>query len=160
MNDWMNDEPTLTAARTAQIRAALLQETIRPQSHGRGHLVGLAVMATATLALAGTATALVIASRPADPNEGYCATRVSADPDAWSSHRIATATDDQGRREPLAGVGACAEAWRMGILSGPGTPAGTVPELTACIVGRDLVVFPGDPLTCQRLGVPSAIPGP
>ncbi len=62
----------------------------------------------ATLTVAGTAAAWVSMTRPDDPNEGYCATSITLDPDVWTTHGVVTAVDDQGNRDPLKGVEACA----------------------------------------------------
>ena len=157
MTDWTDLEPRLTPERSAQLRAGLLTEITRTPARARHRFTGIAITAAATLTVAGTAAAWVSMTRPDDPNEGYCATSITLDRDVWTTHGVVTAVDAQGNRDPLKGVEACAAAWRMGILTAPDVPQGQVPALTACVVEGNLVVYPGDPTTCQRLGVPQAI---
>lgn len=157
MTDWTDLEPRLTPERSAQLRAGLLTEITRTPARSCRRFTGIAITAAATLTVAGTAAAWVSMTRPDDPNEGYCATSITLVRDVWTTHRVVTAFDDQGNRDPLKGVEACAQAWRMGILTAPDIVVGQVPPLTACVVEGNLVVYPGDPATCQRLGVPQAI---
>ena len=157
MTDWTDLEPRLAPERSAQLRAGLLTEITRRPARARRRFTGIAITAAATLTVAGTAAAWVAMTRPDDPNEGYCATSVTLDRDVWSTHGVVTAFDAQGNRDPLKGVEACAQAWRMGLLTAPDIVVGQVPTLAACIVEGNLVVYPGDPSTCERLGVPAAI---
>lgn len=157
MTDWTDLEPRLAPERSAQLRAGLLTEITRRPARARRRFTGIAITAAATLSVAGTAAAWVAMTRPDDPNEGYCATSVTLDPDVWRTHGVVTAVDAQGNRDPLKGVEACATAWRMGILTAPDVTPGQVPALVACVVEGNLVVYPGDPTTCQLLGVPDAI---
>jgi ferric-dicitrate binding protein FerR (iron transport regulator) len=157
MTDWTDLEPRLTPERSAQLRAGLLTEVTRTPARSRRRFTGIVITAAATLTVAGAAAAWVSMTRPDDPNEGYCSSSVTLDPDVWTTHGVITAFDAQGNRDPLDGLEACAQAWRMGILTAPNVPPGQVPALTACVVEGNLVIYPGDPTTCQRLGVPAAI---
>ena len=100
MTDWTDLEPRLAPERSAQLRAGLLTEITRRPARSRRRFTGIAITAAATLTVAGTAAAWVAMTRPDDPNEGYCATSVTLDPDVWRTHGVVTAWTPKATATP------------------------------------------------------------
>lgn len=165
------DGPRMSEHRAAQIREALMAETRREA--GRGNAVAtpfrnrrtwsvVGVAAASVVVVGGTAAAWVAVSRPDDAYSAYCSASVTTDPEIWKQHGATTATNaDTGVRSPLDAIDACAAMWRTGTLTGDGDQptqavVATVPELTACVVDAQLVVYPGPPAVCTELKVPAA----
>lgn len=160
-------DPRMSADRSAQIREALMAETLNEVAtvtpfRGRRPLSVAAIAAASVVVVGGTAAAWVAVSRPDDAYSAYCSASVTTDPDVWKQHGASTATNaDTGVRSPLDAIDACAVMWRTGTLTGDGTPtnqtgSAAVPDLTACVVDGQLVVYPGKDGVCAQLKVPAA----
>lgn len=126
----------------------------------------------ATLVLAGSAATAYVAFKPADDQTSVlCYAQADLDVDPIDVTRLAIARDMQaGADEADSGtvpiddpVSACAQAWRDGLLPSrgdrgvqPGAAGRSpVPDLVACTLDEGVsAVFPGDPATCERLGLP------
>ena len=166
------DGPRMSEHRAAQIREALMAEIRNEAGHDntatapfRNHrrtwsVVG--VTAASVVVVGGTAAAWVAVSRPDDAYSAYCSASVTTDPDIWKQHGATTATNaDTGVRSPLDAIDACAAMWRTGTMTSDGASTGQagaadVPELTACVVEAQLVVYPGPATVCAELKVPAA----
>ena len=125
-----------------------------------------------TLVLAGGAATAYVAFKPVEDKasvvcysgadlgservDGTTVAVASKMPAGASSSESGTAAID----DPVA---ACAQAWQDGLLDRDGATAAQsgaaarnqVPKLVACTLEEGVAgVFPGDPLTCERLGLP------
>ena len=165
------DGPRMSDHRAAQIREALMAET-RDETgrdsaatapfRNRRTLSVVGVTAASVVVVGGTAAAWVSVSRPDDAYSVYCSASVTTDPDIWKQHGATTATNaDTGVRAPLDAIDACAAMWRTGTMTGDRAPTeqagpATVPDLTACVVDAQLVVYPGPAAVCAELKVPAA----
>ncbi|MCA0331947.1 MAG: hypothetical protein LCI03_18910 [Actinobacteria bacterium] len=153
--------PPLDDERAAQIRALVLDAIAAPDRQRRHRPLTVAVAAVAVLlAGAGTATALLRYAEPDRPNLGYCSPTATTDRSAWQDHAFGAVQAPDGTWETLQAIDACAAMRTAGIL-GADFQNGPGPErLTACVIDGELVVVPGGPGTCRRLGVPEAQPAP
>ena len=84
-------------------------------------------------------------------------------PAGASTSSDSSASSDSGTVAIDDPVAACSQAWQDGLLTSGGThvvrpnsaTAAKVPTLVACTLHEGVAaVFPGDPLTCERLGLP------
>ncbi len=98
-----------------------------------------------------------------------CYSRISTD---FGSHfpgaSIASVDSPDGKPgQVTAPIEACADAWRVGAIQYPNpykTPPPAkelpVPHLVGCVLpDGTAAVFPGPDGTCERLGLPTALPG-
>ena len=134
---------------------------------------GLAVGGGAvTLVLAGGVATAYVAFKPASNKASVlCYSAASLKSDHVSGMRVAvaqrmpaaTSSSDSGTVAIDDPVAACSQAWQDGLLTADGThvvqpnsaTAAKVPTLVACTLREGVAaVFPGDPLTCERLGLP------
>lgn len=158
-------ELRLSDDRVAAIRRLIIDEAAASDQRGisrretRRRPLLVAAAGAGVLLVGGTAAAWVAATRPADPYSGYCSTSSTTDRDVWSQHGFGSAEDAQSGARARASIDTCAQMWRMGLVTDSSVPAGTVPTLTACVVGGALVVYPSDAQICGRLKVPAAIVG-
>jgi hypothetical protein len=124
----------------------------------------------AVLVVAGGGTAAAIAyfgSTPVtDRTSARCYSAISTDFGSefpGTTIAAAQASDGSGG-QVVAPIEACAAAWRVGIPQGippnKANPPYPVPNLAGCVLpDGSAAVFPGPADTCQRLGLPTAIPG-
>jgi hypothetical protein len=143
-------------ARQGQALAELISVgPVRRRVSRTAFAVGTASLAVATMG----AGAAYIAFAPAtDHTVVHCYTAQGT-----AAQDLGTDTNYQQDADAIA---ACTTLWRAGILQlgkpqaqpqqGPGPlPQDLpVPALVACTVHGEAAVFPGDPTTCQRLGLP------
>ena len=172
--DRLPPDRAMTRVRRDALRD-VLEEQVR-KSHRpwwRRSWQGLAVGGGAfTLVLAGgAATAYVAFKEPADKASVLCYSNPDLDSSSVPGLRVAVAekmpansassnSNTVAIDDPVA---ACSQAWQDGLLksddSGAVSPdavtAHQVPPLVACTLDEGVAaVFPGDPLTCERLGLP------
>lgn len=153
-------DPRLSQERVTQLKGAVLAQTNRTTPRKLTRPVAVAAVATiSVLGLGGTAAAWVVATRPDNDHQAYCATTVTTDRDVWSQNGVAAATGPDGIPSAFDAVDACAAGWRIGALSEPGAQPGAdgqfpVPVLTACVVEGQAVVYPAGSEVCSELGVP------
>jgi hypothetical protein len=155
----------------------VLEEQVR-RSHRpwwRRSWQGLAVGGGAfTLVLAGgAATAYVAFLEPTDKASVVCYSSADLDASNVPGVRVAVADQMPANSAPSSSgtvaiddpVAACSQAWQDGLLpsddsgaaSRDAVAANQVPPLVACTLDEGVAaVFPGDPLTCERLGLPQA----
>jgi hypothetical protein len=156
----------------------LLEEQVRKSTRPwwrrswQGVVVGTG---TTALVLAGGVATAYVAFKPAeDQTSVLCYARADLDADPVDVTRLAVARDTRaGDDEADSGtvpvedpVSACAQAWRDGLLPSHGDRAARpgaagqspVPDLVACTLDEGVsAVFPGDPATCERLGLPRTL---
>ena len=134
-----------------------------------------AVIAAGALLIAGTGVGTAAAfgafsAKPTDRSTAYCYGTAQLTDDPAARIEFAVAGNDPNGTPGDAAAAAldiCAAYWRAGVLDGsgpprtdvvPGTGDALVPDLVACVLPTgQLAVFPGDRLTCARLGVADAI---
>lgn len=115
----------------------------RRRSHRKRIMIVGAVMVG--LAGAGTAAAVVLTSRPANPAVLMCYSDAAAEPAARAVLPIDPATTPEAQ---------CGDAWSDGPL-GTSDP----PPLVTCISEHEAtVVLPGGPATCADVGMTPAAP--
>ena len=159
--------------RSRILRPVLLhiqQRPARGPHHHRRKILFVSVTGCALL-LGGTATAIsVLRPEPVRVHDtARCYSEISSDfGESFPGGTIASPSSSNGDGgQVTAPIQACATLWQAGALPSrnPFTDPPTsnnypVPELTGCVLpDGSAAVFPGPPDTCQKLGLPPALPG-
>jgi hypothetical protein len=125
-------------------------------------LLAAALTAVAILAAGGTALAReYFGSAPVtDRHTARCYSTVSRDvgPD-FDGATVGAPHPSTGGDDVVAPLAACAEAWRLGVMThvrpDRAHPPYPVPDLVGCVLPSGIAaVFPGSVHTCRHLGLP------
>lgn len=134
-------------------------------------LVTAGILAAGGLGV-GTAAALgAFSTPPADRNVAHCYTTADLDdPTNHNSFAVAVTADSDASTgdAATAAMETCSYWWAVGRFTpgvttfpehvDPGPTTHPVPPLVACVLDNGQVaIIPGDPATCERLGIPSAL---
>lgn len=142
-----------------------------PGSPHRPRKVLVVSLTAVALLFGGTATAIsVLQPEPVRVHDtARCYSEISSDfSESFPGGTIASPVSSNGDGgQVTAPVRACATLWEAGALPSrnPFTDPPTsnhypVPDLSGCVLpDGSAAVFPGPPDTCQKLGLPPALPG-
>ncbi|GAA5013073.1 hypothetical protein [Actinopolymorpha pittospori] len=163
----------LGARRRGALRDVLMEEvrgSSRPwwRRTWKGAAVGGS--AFAMVLAGGAATAYVAFKAPSNTASVLCYSAPQLKSEHIDGTRIAVArsmpagssADDSGTVAIADPVAACSQAWQDGLLTAGKAPSAPsvgarhqVPTLVACTLEEGVAaVFPGNPSTCERLGLP------
>jgi hypothetical protein len=178
--DDLGQTPSLPATRRtadlARLRVAM-RDNPRRDVAGRARWTrrGVTFTATTAIALGGGAAAAAVVYQLAPQHatvasHGRCYWQVSDQfGDDFPGTTAVTDTDDKGWTPEVVAtlVDGCAAIWRAGAFQEgkPGINSDVasandypVPELAACVLpDGEAAIFPGDPTTCDDLGLPALI---
>lgn len=162
-----SEDQSFPRSHLAATRAAFVDAIEQQPRRSRRRAVLVVVAGVVVLGSAGTAVAVQLTSTEVvDRSAARCYTSASKNfGDDFPGTTIATASTSSASSAGVAdALSTCSDLWAQGYLTLGSARVNTteptdippVPQLAACVLPNGQAgVFPGDPSTCQSLGLPT-----